>query len=190
MYHIQNDQRAIRSSEMLYDGLSSLLREKPLVEISVSELVERANVGRATFYRHFDTIEDILRMRCDQVFNGFLEYVKAYRSEPPAPRTALLKLLLRYFYLHSDIIESLLLAERVDIVHEAWRILFETYKSQLTAHIGIPEEFAAYAIAVRTCALTGILVHWVENGKRHPPDELAEMLGKIMGQTVTLDQLL
>ena len=66
MYHIKNDQRAIRSSQMMYVGLARLMREKPFNAITVTDLVATAQVGRTTFYRNFDEIEDILRMRCDQ----------------------------------------------------------------------------------------------------------------------------
>ena len=35
--------------------------EKPIEEITVSDIVRRAEVGRASFYRHFDSKEAVVR---------------------------------------------------------------------------------------------------------------------------------
>ena len=42
-------------------ALLELLDEKDLGSVSVSELTERAGVGRASFYRNFESKEDVLR---------------------------------------------------------------------------------------------------------------------------------
>jgi AcrR family transcriptional regulator len=83
MYHIKNDQRAIRSTQMLYDGLARLIREKPFNTITVTDPVESAQVGRTTFYRNFDEIEDILRMSCDQTIDELITYVMGYPQQNP-----------------------------------------------------------------------------------------------------------
>ena len=36
MYHIKDDQRSIRSAEMLYEGLAKLMREQPFLSITVT----------------------------------------------------------------------------------------------------------------------------------------------------------
>lgn len=44
----------------LSEALEKLLKEKPLKKITVSELCVKAGVGRVSFYRNFDSLEDIL----------------------------------------------------------------------------------------------------------------------------------
>ena len=98
MYRIKQDQRTIRSCQLIYDALATLIREKPFSKISVTDVVKTADVGRTTFYRCFDEIEDVLRMRCDQVFDGLVSYMKAYRLENGRfDRGGRLKPMLRYF---------------------------------------------------------------------------------------------
>src|SRR5215469_931964 len=53
------DRRVQRTRDLLHEALGSLIREKPYDEIAVKEILDRANVGRSTFYLHFRT-----RMNC------------------------------------------------------------------------------------------------------------------------------
>jgi AcrR family transcriptional regulator len=58
--------------ELIRDGFYALLSEKDFGAITVSEIAERAGVGRATFYRLFDDKLDILRYDLDRVINDAL----------------------------------------------------------------------------------------------------------------------
>lgn len=191
MYHIKNDQRSIRSAELLYEGLASLMREKAFDSISVTDLVEAAQVGRATFYRHFDHIEDVLRLRCDQVFDGLTAYLLEYRQQHAhESRLLFLKPLLRYFYRQSDIIELLMMANRLDIVAAAFRRIFEPYRAQSAARFGLDAVYVDYGLAIRIGTVTSILIRWIETGKQQAPDELADKLGTMIQSMWMNDQLL
>jgi AcrR family transcriptional regulator len=54
------DRRVQRTHRLLREALISLIREKGFESLSVQEIIDRANVGRATFYAHFDNKEDLL----------------------------------------------------------------------------------------------------------------------------------
>jgi AcrR family transcriptional regulator len=191
MYHIKNDQRAIRSAEMLYDGLGKLMREIPFSAIKVKDLVEAANVGRTTFYRNFDEIEDILRLRCDQVFDGLIVYLIEYtQKHGKGSLTTLLKPLLRYFYLHSEIIELLMIARRLDIAQSSFHRVAEPFKIRARTLFDVEEEYIDYGVAIRIGFTTSILVHWIGTGKKQAPDELADRLGAMIENMVTLNRLL
>ena len=47
--------------ECIVQGLLLLLQEKPLEDISVKEIVEKAGVNRSTYYRHFREKEEVAR---------------------------------------------------------------------------------------------------------------------------------
>ena len=191
MYHIKDDQRSIRSSEMIYEGLAKLVRDKDFAAITVTDLVDAAAVGRTTFYRNFDEIEDVLWMRCDQVVEGLIGYLQTYRQKyPDEPRTTILKPFLRYFYLHSELLELLMKAKRIHIFEEALLILFEPFKSMFGAYYGTEEDYVDYVMAMRIGGVTNILTHWIKTGKKQAPDDLADKLGAITTNMVALEQLL
>lgn len=58
MNHSQ--QENLRVKDQIVDGLFALLKVKSFSSIKITELIQSANVARASYYRNFDKIEDIL----------------------------------------------------------------------------------------------------------------------------------
>jgi AcrR family transcriptional regulator len=54
------DRRVQRTQDSLRAALMALIEEKGFEPLSVQDIIDRANVGRATFYAHFDSKEDLL----------------------------------------------------------------------------------------------------------------------------------
>lgn len=59
------DRRVQRTQQLLEQALLALIKEKSFESISVQEIIDRANVGRATFYEHYDNKEDLLQSGFD-----------------------------------------------------------------------------------------------------------------------------
>ena len=191
MYHSTQDQRSMRSREMLYEGLAKLIQQKNFSAITVTDLVTAANVGRTTFYRNFDQIEDVLWMRCDQVVEGLINYLLEYRqTHPNEPTTTVLKPILHYFYQHSELIELLIKAKRVYIFEEILLSRFEPFKGMFKAFYRMEEDYVDYMMVARIGGLTKVLLHWIETGKKQTPDQLAEKLSTISSDMVALNRLL
>jgi AcrR family transcriptional regulator len=55
------DRRIAKTEALLREALASLLREKPYDDIVVKDIVERANVGRSTFYMHYRDKDELLQ---------------------------------------------------------------------------------------------------------------------------------
>jgi len=54
------DRRIRRTCKSLHEALISLLLEKNYDEITVQEILDRADVGRSTFYAHFEGKDELL----------------------------------------------------------------------------------------------------------------------------------
>ncbi len=78
------DRRVQRTQELLRSALLSLIREKGFEALSVQDIVDRANVGRATFYAHFDNKEDLLASGID----GLRASLKERQRQALSPSTA------------------------------------------------------------------------------------------------------
>jgi AcrR family transcriptional regulator len=54
------DRRIQKTEALLREALGALIREKPYDDIVVKEILDRANVGRSTFYTHFRDKDELL----------------------------------------------------------------------------------------------------------------------------------
>jgi len=54
------DRRIQRTRQLLLDALIQLIQEKEYEAITIQNIIDRANVGRSTFYSHFQDKEDLL----------------------------------------------------------------------------------------------------------------------------------
>jgi AcrR family transcriptional regulator len=188
LYHIKNDRRALRSAEAIYQALVTLVGDKQFAAIKVKDIVEQAQIGRATFYRSFDVQEDVLRWRCDQVLDELLPYVARFlRAHLGIGGTSLLKPVLRFFYLNSAIIEVLIEAERIDIFQVAFHKRLEPLIPGAVALLDVREDDLVYWLAFRIAALVSVLAQWVKGGKRQSPDHLADRMTELSTMVDRLD---
>lgn len=173
MYHIKNDKRAITSAELIYDGLCQCLNKKSYTQITISDIQKASTVSRATFYRHFDTIDDILYWRCNQAFE---EMFSLYVHKENATIYDFAQHFINYWTNNSSILEVLMQINRIDILytcHTEHMHLFQ--KTSLNA-AQILQKDSAYFMGIRTGILIGIFMTWLKNGKKESPDELFEII--------------
>lgn len=57
---MKENQRVMLTKRLLKESLLSLLKEKRIEKISISELCKEAGINRSTFYKHYDTQYDLL----------------------------------------------------------------------------------------------------------------------------------
>ena len=62
------DRRQRKSREAIFNAFISLLSKKHYNNITVGEIIEIADVGRATFYSHFETKDFLLKELCVELF--------------------------------------------------------------------------------------------------------------------------
>ena len=70
MYHIKQDRRSRASADEIARGLNTCLKTMPLSAVTITDLHRATGVSRATFYRLFDNIEDVLVYQCDQMLES------------------------------------------------------------------------------------------------------------------------
>lgn len=78
-----------KSKKAIKDALLELMYEKDFNDITVNELLKKANISRGTFYAHFTNLEDVRQHLIDDLFSHadflFGEYKPSELAEDPYP---------------------------------------------------------------------------------------------------------
>ena len=61
------DARVVRTRRSLQESLFALARERPLEELTVADIVQRAGVNRSSFYQHYADKDTLLADAIDPI---------------------------------------------------------------------------------------------------------------------------
>src|SRR6185369_11635872 len=80
------DPRVRRTRRLLRDALVSLMLEKDFASISIKEITERAEVAYITFFRHYQSLDQLLMEILDDRLGGLQTHIEtlAKQSETSA----------------------------------------------------------------------------------------------------------
>jgi len=186
---IIKDRQIQKTQSLLRQALVSLLAEKPYDSIVVKEILDRANVGRSTFYMHFRDKDDLL-------VTGIDDMIGAVESPTPAssgkPYNALLWFSLPVFehhHRHAHAWGDKIGARGRAILHEHLRQVLAkriggVVKKELrgTRNVGqIPADLLSEYVA-STFVL--VLNWWLEKGMPQSPRDINEVFYKLMAPTL------
>ena len=77
------DRRQRKTREAIFSAFTQLLSKKDLNQITVGDIIQTADVGRATFYAHFETKDFLLKELCEELFCHIFD---AIQQDRPAHR--------------------------------------------------------------------------------------------------------
>jgi len=182
----ESDRRVTRTRELLEQALLALIKEKPFDSISVQDIVDRANVGRATFYLHYQNKEDLLG-------SGFAGLQVTLREQQKAVRRSGVKLdemffafsfhLLQHAHKHREVFPAMLGKNGgVAIQHVLRKLLTELMREEVSAISSVKESSqmpTAAAVEFLSSGLFGLMVWWLNGRARLSPEEMNDTFRRL-----------
>ncbi|MBI9049131.1 MAG: TetR/AcrR family transcriptional regulator [Anaerolineaceae bacterium] len=179
MYHIKADKRNITTSELVIHALDDLINEMNFDQISIKLLVNRAGIGRATFYRSFDALDDVLLYQTDLQLKHLFDWIfTALNKKRNFTDQDVMLTFFSFWSQNIDLPEKLIIAKRYWILERAFNNFLQSRLTFLKTILHLPANEWRYFVRIRKVVLMGMLEEWIIGGCQESSEELVQILGK------------
>ena len=176
------DRRQRKTRNAIFEAFIKLLSQRNYERITVGEIIALADVGRATFYAHFETKEYLLKELCRELFAHVFEAetgeetAHAHIFDCDAPDSVFLHLF-RHLQKNDNHILDLLSCQNNGLFlsyfkEELKKLIY--HQLPRFAHRkadSLPEDFWVDHIAA---TFVETVRWWLENGKKETPEQITE----------------
>ncbi len=176
------DRRVRKTRMQLRSGLTQLMREKPIKDITVRELAQLVDINRCTFYLHYRDIYDMVEQVEQEVFDEFEALVRAHSSEELTNKPiALLLDLFEFFAANADLCAAFLggngdmafFNKLIGLIRD--RVVESWLKEQKKD----PDQFDYY-FSFLASGFIGIIREWFQREMKEPPAQMASMAEQLV----------
>ena len=176
------DRRQQKTRIAILDAFRALLSRKNYNKITVQDIIDEANVGRTTFYDHFETKDDLLEILCEELFGHIISsasdasHTHGLYSDKNAPESIFCHLLQHLQEDENNIIE-LLSCESSDLFLRYFKnSLNDLVESYLDNHnwksrTQMPRDFLVNHISG---SFVEMVMWWIRGRMKQRPEELDE----------------
>ena len=176
------DRRQRKSREAIFNAFSKLLAKKDFNHITVGEIIDLADVGRATFYSHFETKDFLLKEFCEDlfchIFDAQNDNENGHRHIFNCDSTDSVFLhLLKHLKSNDNNILTLLSSENSDLFSKYFKngleVLVEEHFEMFATEKNrtVPKSFVINHVS---SAFTETLKWWIDHGMKESPETIWE----------------
>lgn len=188
MYHIKRDKRSERSAQLICAGLQQCLLKKEFKRLTIADILTASTVGRATFYRLFDSINDVLVYECDQLFQH-----NVYPIDTNETVERILLRQIKLFMDHDVLLETLIESQQIETIYNSQREQIKRVSALFGGIDHYPLAQSDFFLSHLTYLIVSTLVTWVKHDKRETAEELLKNLKTfvdLLSQSVPLSSSL
>ena len=179
------DSRQQKTRAAIFRAFNKLLEEKHVNNITVQEILDKANVGRSTFYSHFETKDALLKEMCTDIFDHIFshelrsETSHDFSSSDHGLREKITHLLYHLKDNKGNVL-GILSGESGDLFMRYFKeylvTMFEQYPDSIRRDV--PKGFALNYL---TGSLAEAVRWWIGSKMEMPPEKLADNYLKLIG---------
>ncbi len=170
------DRREKKTREAIFRAFADLLSKKTYDRISVQEIIDAADVGRSTFYSHFETKDDLLKELCEEMCQHMIETAHGHFTDAhtDAAGSVFLHLLI-HFQENNQHILDLLVSPNNEIFLRYFKnnlqklIRLQYEGTDRLSRCGLPED---YLINHISSSFVETVYWWVSHRMKESPETI------------------
>ena len=182
----RSDRRVRKTREAIQNALLALIAEKGFEAIVVEDIIQRADIGRSTFYTHFADKEDALRSRLEEL-RSWIQHVCASSLRPGSPFPFTIELL-RHADSFRPVYRSLMGRQSAALVLRWFAdLVADLVRAELAPKFTSPRALTQFEPTVQFTvgAFMSLTTWWLEAPSPCPPEELDASFSVLAGAVVS-----
>jgi AcrR family transcriptional regulator len=175
------DRRERRTRQLLSEALLALIQEKRYEAITVQDIIDRADVGRSTFYAHYRDKDDLFAVAFEGVMEQLLGGIEAGGEGGKVVPTLQL---FRHFQENHQLYWALARSRGMDTLNRAMRdFLTQLIERRIARMVGRTQDLAV-PLPILSDYLAGALLNlthwWFEHRMPYPPEQMDEIYQRLV----------
>lgn len=174
--NVKEDARVRDNKERTFEALIQLLEEQSVTEITISNLIERAGISRATFYRHFHSLTDVVKAKIDIFFHQFFtELTSLYYKEMPEDEQVLVRRFFEKINHEKALVDVVIKTKCEYMMVNGIYQLITYFKDQFYPIIITNKNAETFTLEIVSASAWTLLSRWHKRGKKETPRQLARI---------------
>lgn len=170
----KNDENTLK--DCIFTALTLLMEQKDYHSITITDIANKAGVSRMTYYRTYDSKEDILI----QYFNRISQELSSEIHQfPDITPQQLIHYFFTFFEDKSSLILNLKKANLFELMMNTFISNLKNLYTDMLYHQS-PDTSIDYHLHYHIGGLFHALLHWVEDGQKETPEEMAVLISSFL----------
>ena len=173
------DRRIKYTKKIIKETFLDLINEKDIKKITVSELCEIADINRATFYRYYLDIYDLL----DRIEDEFVNELKnvSYKMEENYTVSSFVEMLLQVFIDNKNLVKVLFTNKNItNLLNDVLEVSYNKCKEKWIYDLPtLDEEEIEFASLFIFNGALGIINFWIQNDFDKDIKEIANIIEQL-----------
>ena len=184
------DARVRKTRDALGDALVALMQELPFESITVQHVLDRAKVGRSTFYSHYSDKDDLLMSGAEEFFEAisFALSVHGDKSDRVFPVRELFEHLQDAREFYSALVKSGKLNANLEMAQGQFARGIERRLAELPRGEAIAAAHRSAIAFAQAGALLSLLSWWIDRGMKETPQDMDQLFHRMFWQGVATDK--
>lgn len=180
------DRRQKKSREAIFKAFNNLITQKKYADITVQDIIDQADVGRSTFYAHFDTKDALVREMCTELFDHVVrDHDEAEEthdfSHGDNDTDSIVTHILYHLKDNQHNIVGILKGESGELFMRFFKhYLIGVFKDELAGklkQIDVPEDYLYHHIS---CSFVDTVNWWIQGGMTQSPETVEGYFRKVV----------